>query len=136
MSINGSDRQRLDSLELKVEQLTDAILKIQDYLNNQPKRQKSYNNSYVNNRSQEIQDYLDLLNRELQKEQWLLTCLRFAPNAPQQNPVEDIWLQAKRFIREFYFFCHSFTVIKELFELSTHCQIFDFPKLNDYGVFS
>lgn len=87
-------------------------------------------------RSQEIQDYLDSLNRELRKEQWLLTCLRFAPNAPQQNPVEDIWLQAKRFIREFYFFCHSFTVIKALFELVTNCQIFDFPKLNDYGVFS
>ncbi|MBW4457710.1 MAG: IS630 family transposase [Nostoc indistinguendum CM1-VF10] len=87
-------------------------------------------------RSQEIQDYLNSLNRELTKEQWLLTCLRFAPNAPQQNPLEDIWLQAKRFIREFYFFCHSFTVIKALFELVTHCQIFDFPKLNEYGVFS
>lgn len=24
--------------------------------------------------------------------QWLITCLRFAPNAPQQNPVEDIYL--------------------------------------------
>lgn len=87
-------------------------------------------------RSQEIQDYLDSLNRELEKEQWLLTCLRFAPNAPQQNPVEDIWLQAKRLIREFYFFCHSFTVVKALFELSIHCQIFDFPKLHEYGVFS
>lgn len=87
-------------------------------------------------RSQQIQDYLDSLNRELQKEQWLLTCFRFAPNAPQQNPVEDIWLQAKRLIREFYFFCHSFTVVKALFEISIHCQIFDFPKLNEYGVFS
>lgn len=87
-------------------------------------------------RSQEIQVYLDSLNRELKKEQWLLTCFRFAPNAPQQNPVEDIWLQAKSFIREFYFFCHSFTVVKALFELSIHGQIFDFPKLNEYGVFS
>lgn len=87
-------------------------------------------------RSQQIQDYLDSLNHDLEKEQWWITCLRFAPNAPQQNPVEDIWLQAKRFVREFYFFCHSFTVIKELFELSINCQIFDFPKLHDYGVFS
>ncbi|MCC5669985.1 IS630 family transposase [Nostoc sp. CHAB 5784] len=87
-------------------------------------------------RSQEIQDYLNSLNSELDKEQWLLTCLRFAPNAPQQNPVEDIWLQAKRLIREFYFFCHSFTVVKALFELSIHCQVFDFFKLYEYGVFS
>ncbi|MEH2330079.1 transposase [Nostoc sp.] len=87
-------------------------------------------------RSQEIPDYLDSLNRELEKEQWWITCLRFAPNAPQQNSVEDIWLQAKRLIREFYFFCHSFKVVKALFELSIHCQIFDFPKLHEYGVFS
>lgn len=87
-------------------------------------------------RSQEIQNYLDSLNSELDKEQWWITCLRFAPNAPQQNPVEDIWLQAKRFMREFYFFCHSFTVVKELFELAIHGQIFDFPKLHSYGVFS
>lgn len=52
---------------------------------------------------QEIKDYLDLLNTEKEKEQLLIACERFAPNAPQQNPVEDIWLQAKRLIREFYF---------------------------------
>ena len=44
--------------------------------------------------------------------EWLLTkdrlinCERFAPNAPQENPVEDIWLQSKKLIREFYFFCY------------------------------
>jgi transposase len=87
-------------------------------------------------RSQKIKDYLDSLNTNLEKEQWLITCERFAPNAPQQNPVEDIWLQGKRLIREFYFFCHSFSVVKALFELSLNCQIFDFPKLHEYGVFS
>lgn len=87
-------------------------------------------------RSQSIQHYLDSLNLKKEKEQWLLTCFRFAPNAPQQNPVEDIWLHAKRFIREFYFFCHNFTLVKALFEISIHCQNFDFPKLHQYGVFS
>lgn len=43
-------------------------------------------------RSWQIQDYLDSLNRELEAEQWLVTCERFAPNAPQANFVEDIWL--------------------------------------------
>ncbi|MBD0390686.1 MAG: IS630 family transposase [Nostoc sp. C3-bin3] len=87
-------------------------------------------------RSNAIQDYLDSLNRQLEQEQWLITCKRFAPNAPQQNPVEDIWLQAKKLIREFYFFCHSFSVVKALFELAVNGQIFDFPKLNEYGNFS
>ncbi|MCC5599826.1 IS630 family transposase [Nostoc favosum] len=87
-------------------------------------------------RSQQIQEYLDSLNRQLEKEEWLITCERFAPNAPQQNPVEDIWLQAKKLIREFYFFCHSFSVVKGLFELAIDGQIFDFPKLYEYGIFS
>ena len=87
-------------------------------------------------RSSDIKEYLSSFNSETQKEQWLITCERFAPNAPQQNPVEDIWLQAKRLIREYYFFCHSFSVVKELFELAVHCQIFNFTKLNEYGVFS
>jgi len=94
-------------------------------------------------RSQKIKDYLDSLNADLDKEEWLITCVRvafrrkrFAPNAPQQNPVEDIWLQGKRLLREFYFFCHSFSVVKALFELSVHCQIFNFPKLHEYGIFS
>ena len=30
-------------------------------------------------------------------DQWQITCIRFAPNAPEQNPVEDVWLQAKNF---------------------------------------
>lgn len=87
-------------------------------------------------RSQPIKDYLESLNSQLQPEDWLVTCERFAPHAPQQNPVEDIWLQAKRLIREFYFLCDSFSVVKSLFELSVHCQIFNFPKLHEYGVFS
>lgn len=87
-------------------------------------------------RSQPIKDYLESLNSQLQPEDWLVTCERFAPHAPQQNPVEDIWLQAKRLIREFYFLCDSFSIVKSLFELSVHGQIFNFPKLHEYGVFS
>lgn len=87
-------------------------------------------------KSQQIKEYLDSVNRELEPNQWAITCELFAPNAPQQNPVEDIWLQAKRMIREFYFLCRSFSVVKRLFEMCIHCQIFDLPKLNEYGTFS
>lgn len=56
----------------------------------------------ANKRSAEFKAYLDHLNQGLSEDEWKVTCIRFAPNDPTQNPVEDIWLYAKNFIREFY----------------------------------
>lgn len=86
-------------------------------------------------RSTELKIYLHSLNQDLPEDAWAITCIRLAPNAPEQNPVEDIWLQAKRFIRKCYHLCKSFTVVQFLFEFFTHRQVFDFPKLSMYGVF-
>ncbi|MEB3337529.1 MAG: hypothetical protein VKJ46_08715 [Leptolyngbyaceae bacterium] len=41
-------------------------------------------------RSQVVKDYLALVNQDLEESMWKLTCLRFAPNDPRQNPVEDL----------------------------------------------
>jgi transposase len=87
-------------------------------------------------RSQEVKSHLESLNCGLEQSNWKITCIRFAPNDPKQNPIEDIWLQAKRFIRECYHLCQSFGAVKYLFEFVTHYQIFDFPKLFTYGCFS
>lgn len=87
-------------------------------------------------RSQEVKEYLESVNRDLDESNWKITCIRFAPNDPKQNPIEDIWLQAKRFIREYYHLCSSFNAVKFLFELVTHYQTFNFPKLFTYGCFS
>lgn len=87
-------------------------------------------------RSNELKTFLQSVNQGLEENHWQITCTRFAPNAPEQNPVEDIWLQAKRFIRNCYHLCKSFAVVKFLFEFVTHRQVFDFPKLSMYGVFS
>lgn len=87
-------------------------------------------------RSQAVKDYLASVNQGLQKSDWKITCIRFAPNDPKQNPVEDVWLQGKRFIREFYHLCQSFSCAKYLFELVTHRQTFDFSKIFMYGNFS
>jgi transposase len=87
-------------------------------------------------RSKALRAYLESVNQGLDEAHWKITCIRFAPNDPRQNPVEDIWLQAKRFIREYYYLCTSFDIVKFLFEFVTHCQIFDFPKLFTYGRFS
>ena len=87
-------------------------------------------------RSGAFKDYLSSINQGLDESAWKITCIRFAPNDPKQNPIEDIWLQAKRFIREWYHLCKSFRAVKTLFEFATHRQIFDFPKLSIYGCFS
>jgi putative transposase len=39
--------------------------------------------------------YLEEINRDHEKNEGSLTCILFAPNAPEQNPVEDICLNAK-----------------------------------------
>jgi transposase len=46
-----------------------------------------------------VRAYLDFLNQGLDESGWKITCIRFAPNDPKQNPIEDIWLQAKRLIQ-------------------------------------
>jgi hypothetical protein len=80
--------------------------------------------------------YLESVNQGLDEGNWKITCIRFAPNVPQQNPREDIWLQAKRFVREYYHLGKSFVVVKFLFKVVTHLKIFDFAKLFSYGCFS
>jgi hypothetical protein len=39
-------------------------------------------------------EYLLSINAGEPPEEWQVTCMLFAPNAPEQNPVEDIWLFA------------------------------------------
>ena len=87
-------------------------------------------------RWQEIKTYLQLVNQDLAEDLWHITCTRLAPNAPEQNPVEDIWLQAKRFIRQIYYLCKSFAVVKFLFKFVIQDQVFNFSKLSMYGIFS
>ncbi|WP_445301521.1 IS630 family transposase [Microcoleus sp. MOSTC5] len=45
----------------------------------------------------EMRDYLGLVNQDLEKSEWSIRCELFAPNAPEQNPVEDIWLVWQKF---------------------------------------
>jgi transposase len=87
----------------------------------------------IYHRSAVVQQFLEQLNGGLPPEDWKITCVRLAPNAPEQNPVEDVWLQAKQFIRKYARLCKQFGSVKFLFHLFTHCQIFAFPKAFMYG---
>ena len=79
-----------------------------------------------------------LLEQNEGKEQkdWLITCELFAPYAPEENPVEGIWLQVKNFIRRFHYLCTRFSIMKKLFQLFFKFQLFNPPNLEKYDAFS
>ena len=87
-------------------------------------------------KSSEVKQFLSIVNDGYEADQWQFTCILFAPNAPEQNPVEDVWLQAKNFLRKFWHLCKSFPAVKWLFKFFTNHQKFDFPKLKQYALCS
>jgi transposase len=83
----------------------------------------------------QMPEYLAKINQDLPEDEWKITCLLFAPHAPEQNPVEDVWLKGKNFIRKHFQLCHSFKDVKKLFVEALQHQTFDFPKLLHYRQF-
>lgn len=77
----------------------------------------------------EMQAYLREVNQGLEKPAWEITCELFASNAPEQNPVEDIWLKGKNFLRKFFYKFKTFAQIKQAFLDFLQTTKFDFPKL-------
>ena len=72
--------------------------------------------------SREVQDYLSQINHNLEEKNWKVTCLFFVPHAPDQNPVEDVWLQGK-------IFCEGiFMKIRPSIELNNAFLIFSIKK--------
>jgi transposase len=81
-----------------------------------------------------VREYLNLINgpacpeprRKIQIE-------LFAPHAPVQNPIEDVWLRGKRAVRQQWFDLQTFQDVKTVFTHTiTHGQ-FHSKKLNWYG---
>lgn len=87
-------------------------------------------------RSQEVQNFLASINQGLTQEEWRIHCIRFAPNCPSQNPIEDIWLQAKTWVRRFCALIPTFAHLKWMFEWFIRNTTFDFMALQIYGAFS
>ena len=63
----------------------------------------------------EMRDYLEKINAGFPEEEWPITCMLFAPNAPEQNPVEDIWLKGKNWLRKHFAFNKTFEDVKKCF---------------------
>lgn len=83
----------------------------------------------------EMVEYLQKANNGLEPDQWPITCVLFAPNAPEQNPMEDIWLKGKQFVRKNWFICDTFRKVKELFVQRIQNAGFLFEKLFMYAPF-
>ena len=49
--------------------------------------------------SKEVKAYLASINGNLPENERKIELIRFAPNAPEQNPMEDVWLAAKNQLR-------------------------------------
>lgn len=80
-------------------------------------------------RSHLVQNFLGEVNQGLSQEQWKIHCIRFAPNCPSQNPLEDIWLQAKTWVRRFCALIPTFRHLKWMFEWFLRNTTFDFLSL-------
>ena len=77
--------------------------------------------------------YLQQVNEGQMPGSWLIRCVLFAPHAPEQNPVEDIWLNAKQRVRKNWRLCTTFRNVKQIFREAIEGVFFDFAKLRMYS---
>ena len=87
-------------------------------------------------RGEIMQQLLIRENTGKSREDWSITCHLFAPYAPDENPVEAIWLQVKNFIRRFHYICSSFKIVKRLFQFFFKFKLFNSPNLKKYDAFA
>lgn len=62
-----------------------------------------------------VREYLESINQGLEEKDWKIRLFKFAPHAPEQNPVEQIWSAAKNFLRRNFSKNKNFEEIKKCF---------------------
>jgi transposase len=83
-------------------------------------------------RSAEMQTFLARENAGCAEEDWKVTCLLFAPNAPEQNPTEELWLKGKTHLRKNFAVNKTFARVKHCFTEFLKSLSFDSVKLSWY----
>jgi transposase len=83
-------------------------------------------------RSAEMQEFLARENAGLREEDWKVICLLFAPNAPEQNPTEDLWLKGKTHLRKQFSVNKTFAAVKQCFSKFLRALSFDSIKCSWY----
>ena len=80
----------------------------------------------------EMCEYLEGVNYGKSHDEWSVRCVLFAPNAPEQNPIEDVWLMAKEYVRKHWRECSTFQFVMYFFEEALNTLSFQFDKLRLY----
>jgi transposase len=83
-------------------------------------------------RGAEMQPFLAQENAGVAEAEWKVTCLRFAPNAPEQNPTEDLWLKGKTFLRKHFAVNKTFAAVKQCFLTFLQTRSFNSKKFRWY----
>ena len=83
-------------------------------------------------RGEEMQKFLAETNGSLAEADWQVTCMRFAPNAPEQNPTEDVWLKGKTHLRKQFALNKTFAQVKRCFSTFLNALQFTSTKLSWY----
>lgn len=81
-----------------------------------------------------MREYLEAANFGRSRQDWAITCIQFAPYAPEQNPIEEVWHQAKTFVRKNWHQCdETFSSVARLFQQALETLEFNFAKLHMYS---
>lgn len=83
-------------------------------------------------RGQERQSFLAQENAGVAAADWKITCVLFAPNAPEQNPVEDLWLKGKTSLRKQFAVNKTFAAVQQCFSAFLRSLSFDSIKCRWY----
>lgn len=87
-------------------------------------------------RCEKVKDYLKETNKGLSKKDWKLTLELLPTAAPEENPMETIWLKGKNFVRSMCEECKTFLDVTRVFEKYISSNIFSFEKMNNFGKYS
>ena len=79
-----------------------------------------------------MNDYLAEVNADRAPEAWNIHCVLFAPHAPEQNPIEEVWLVGKRAGRKQFAIADIFKKVKDIFIRAILDQVFRFAKIQMY----
>lgn len=81
-----------------------------------------------------VRDYLRQVNGpDCPEPDRRIQLIQFAPYAPTQNPMEDVWLAGKREVRTQWADVQTFADAMEIFSTTIRYTPFYFDKLNWYG---
>jgi transposase len=83
-------------------------------------------------RSDTVKAYLQRVNGDRAEAERRIQLIQFAPHAPEQNPMEDVWLAAKTAVRQAWYRLDPFRQVRQVFTQTIECTTFQFHKLEWY----